>query len=83
MTEAEALKELTLRAAEVARRAPPEWSRLIEALRIITTHRRDQCVSSPADTVFILQGRAREAASLLGVFETCVKAADQIAEKRK
>lgn len=83
MTEAEIVKQIALRAATVARRAPEEWGELLEALKNLTTHRRDECVSSPADTIFISQGRAREAASLLRMFETCLKTADQITEKRK
>lgn len=83
MTEQELAKTIALRAAEVARRAPDEWGRLVEALQALTNHRRDECVSSPVETVLIAQGRAREAASLLRMFETCLKTADQITEKRK
>lgn len=83
MTEAEIQKNLTLRAAELARRAPPEWQRFLEALHDLSNHRRDECVSSPADSLFIAQGRARESASLLRTLETCLKTADQIAEKRR
>lgn len=83
MTEAEIQKNLTLRAAELARRAPSEWQRFIEALQNLTNHRRDECVSSPADSLFLAQGRARESASLLRTMEACLKTADQIAEKRK
>lgn len=83
MTEAEIIKQIALRAASVARRAPEEWSTLIEALHHLSNHRRDELVSSPADNVYIAQGRAREASSLLRMFETCLKTADQITEKRK
>ena len=83
MTEAEITKIIALRAASVARRAPDEWKELIEALQFLTAHRRDECVSSPADNVYLAQGRAREAASLLRALENCLKTADQITEKRK
>lgn len=83
MTEAEIQKNLALRAAELARRASPEWQRFLEALQQLSNHRRDECVSSPADSLFISQGRAREAASLLRMLESCLKTADQITEKRK
>ncbi len=83
MTEQEVAREIALCAARVARRAPEEWGALIAALKSLSDHRRDECVSSPADAVFIAQGRARESASLLRMFETCLKTADQIAEKRK
>jgi len=83
VTEAEIVRLIALRAASVARGAPQEWGELLEALQQLTTHRRDECVSSPAETIFISQGRAREAASLLRMFESCLKTADQITEKRK
>jgi len=83
VTEQEVMRTVALRAAEVARRAPQEWGRLLEALQNLTNHRRDECVSSPADSLFIAQGRAREATSLLRMLETCLKTADQITEKRK
>lgn len=83
MTEPEIQRNLTLRAAELARRSPEEWQRFLEALQSLSHHRRDECVSSPADSLFLAQGRARESASLLRLLETCLKTADQIAEKRK
>ena len=83
MTEADITRQVILRAASVARRSPEEWSALLEALQLLSNHRRDELVSSPADNVYIAQGRAREASSLLRMFETCLKTADQITEKRR
>lgn len=83
MTEPEIAKAIALCAASVARRAPSEWANLIKALHQLTDHRRDECVSSPADAFLTAQGRARESASLLRMFETCLKTADQLTEKRK
>ena len=83
MTEQDIAKSVALRAAELARRAPDEWERLLEALQSLTDHRRDECVSSPAEAVYVAQGRAREAASLLRTFQMCLKTADQITEKKK
>ena len=83
MTETEITRQIALRAATVARRSPDEWSALLEALTLLSNHRRDECVSSPVDTLFVAQGRARESASLLRMLETCLKTADQITEKRK
>lgn len=83
VTEQDIAKTVALRAAEVARRAPDEWERLLKALQDLTNHRRDECVSSPADNLFVAQGRAREAASLLRMMENCQKTADQITGKRK
>jgi len=83
VNEADIQRNVTLRAAELARRSPHEWARFVEALTMLTNHRRDECVSSPADSLFLAQGRARESASLLRWLEMCLKTADQIAEKRK
>jgi hypothetical protein len=83
LTEQEIARVLALHAASVARSAPYEWGKLLETLKIYTDHRRDECVSSPSDAVFLAQGRAREAASLLRMLENCKQTADQIAEKRK
>lgn len=83
MTEADITRQLALRAASLARRAPDEWGEFLIALETLTNHRRDECVSSPADSLFIAQGRARESASLLRMLEGCLKTADQITEKRK
>lgn len=83
MNEAEASRALVLRAASLARSAPREWNEFVTAFRNLTEHRRDECISSPADNVFVAQGRAREAASLLRLMEHCLKTADQIQEKRK
>lgn len=83
MTEQDIARMVALRAADVARRAPDEWGRFLQALQDLTNHRRDECVSSPADVLFISQGRAREAASLLRMLENALKTADQITGKRK
>lgn len=83
MTEQEIARTIALCAADVARRAPTEWEKLLKALQDLTNHRRDECVSSPADALFIAQGRAREATSLLRMLENALKTADQITEKRK
>jgi hypothetical protein len=76
-------RNLILVSAAIARRAPEEWSEFLEAFKSYTDTKRDQCISSPVDTIQVAQGRAQQCVSLLRLFEDCVRAADQIAEKKK
>jgi hypothetical protein len=76
-------RELIVVSAAIARRAPEEWSDFLAAFKSYTDTRRDQCVSSPVDTLQVTQGRAQQCVSLLRLLEDCVRTADQIAEKRK
>jgi hypothetical protein len=63
--------------------APREWSDFLAAFKAYTDNRRDQCVSSPSDAILAAQGRAQQCASLVRLFDECLKTADQIQEKRK
>jgi len=75
--------QLIVASAALARRAPEEWLDFLAAFKNYTDTRRDQCVSSPVDTLQVAQGRAQQCVSLLRLLEECVKTADQITEKRK
>jgi hypothetical protein len=63
--------------------APREWSDFLAAFKAYTDNRRDQCISSPPDAILAAQGRAQQCASLVRLFDECLKTADQIQEKRK
>lgn len=76
-------RELILKSAALARTSPEEWSVFLAEFKNYTDTRRDQCVSSPVDTVLVAQGRAQQCVALLRLFEECLKTADQITEKRK
>lgn len=76
-------RDLIFTSAAIARRAPEEWSDFLAAFKTYTDARRDQCVSSPVDTLQVAQGRAQQCVSLLRLFEDCIRTADQITEKRK
>lgn len=76
-------RDLIVKSAAISRRAPNEWSDFLAAFKSYTDARRDQCVSSPVDTLQVAQGRAQQCASLLRLLEECVKTADQISEKSK
>lgn len=76
-------RELILKSARLAQSSPEEWSEFLAEFENYTNARRDQCISSPADTVLIAQGRAQQCVSLLRLFDECQKTADQITEKRK
>ena len=75
-------RDLIMKTASLARRAPEEWSAFLGAFSEYAATTRDQCVSSPIDSVLIAQGRARECGSLLRLFTECPKTADQIMEKK-
>jgi hypothetical protein len=75
-------RDLIIKAASLARRAPEEWSAFLGAFGEYADLTRDQCISSPIDTVLIAQGRARECGALLRLFSECLKTADQIMEKK-
>ena len=76
-------RDLILKSAAVARRSHQEWSDFLAALKSYTDTKRDQCVSSPVDTLQVAQGRAQQCVALLRLLEDCVKTADQITEKQK
>jgi hypothetical protein len=75
-------RDLIIKTASLARRAPEEWSAFLGAFSEYADSTRDQCVSSPIDSVLIAQGRARECGSLLRLFTDCPKIADQMMEKK-
>ena len=76
-------RDLILKTAALARIAPTEWTAFLAAFKDYTDTRRDQCISSPVDTIQVAQGRAQQCVSLLRLFDECLKTADQIQEKRK
>lgn len=75
--------ELIRRAASLARAAPREWQDFLGALRSHVDTTKDQCISSPLESLQVAQGRAQYSVALLRLFETCTKVADQMTEKRK
>jgi len=75
-------RDLIMKTASLARRAPEEWSAFLGAFSEYADSTRDQCVSSPIDSVLLAQGRARETGSLLRLFNECQKTADQMMEKK-
>lgn len=76
-------REVILKAADLARSRPQEWAAFVAALDTYTTTIRDQCISSPLDVLPVAQGRAQQCVALLRLLENCVKAADQILEKKR
>lgn len=74
--------ELSVRAAELARRDPHSWGQFLEALSRYSDEREKSCVMAPPDSVFIAQGAARQCAKLLELLENSVKTADLIKNGR-
>lgn len=78
-----AKERLILQAASVARRAPDEWSDFLKALTALSDTTTHQFLSSPAGDLQRHQGRAQMLVDLLADLGDCVRAADQIREKRR
>jgi hypothetical protein len=55
----------------------------VGAFRDYTDRVKGQFMASPPEQLQVMQGMAREASLMLGMFEECVKVADKIAESRK
>jgi len=75
--------ELVLKLAELARHAPRAWSEALAEFRKYSDRVKDACIQSTPDMLQVNQGRAREAASLVQMFEQCVQNADTIAASRQ
>lgn len=71
-------QDLTLKVAALARSAPTQWDEFLTAFRRYDNVVKDQCVQAAPATLPTAQGRAQQCASLLGLFEGAVKAADRI-----
>lgn len=75
-------RDLILKTASLARRAPEEWSAFLAAFTEYADSKRDQCVSSPVESVQLAQGHAREVGVLLRLFNECLKTADQMTREK-
>jgi len=58
-------RSLTIKAAELAGRAPEDWLLFIEALAAHVEEVRDNCIRSPLDMLQINQGRAQALTAIL------------------
>lgn len=76
-------RELILKAASLARRAPEEWKHFLGALSNYNEKQRDNLVASPLDMLPVAQGRAQLCTALLGLLEECLTSADKIEGKQK
>lgn len=76
-------RELTHRAAALARAAPREWPEFLQAMQEYTDEIRNHCISSPVETLQVSQGRAQNCRDLLRLFAECQETSDQMKEKSK
>jgi hypothetical protein len=74
--------ELVMTAAELRRKAPEGFQKFLEAFRAYTNKTKDECISSPIDTLPVAQGRARGCASVLHILDNCIVLADKREKKR-
>ena len=74
--------ELVMAAAELRRNAPEGFQKFLEAFRAYTNKTKDECISSPIDTLPVAQGRARGCAAILRMLDDCLTLADK-REKKK
>jgi hypothetical protein len=75
-------RDLILAAAKLQRTAPESWKEFLGAFEDHTNKTRDNCISSPLETLPLNQGRAQACVALLKVLRDCLSLADQI-EKAK
>jgi hypothetical protein len=71
-------KETILAAAQLARRAPEEWAKFLEALTGYTEDRAVECIQAQLDMLPVAQGRAQAAFKLRQLLEDCLETAETI-----
>lgn len=70
---------LVQKAAVLARSSPKAWSEFLAEIGKLTDRAKDQCVSSPVDTLPVMQGGARALRDLYATLEQCIANADKLA----
>lgn len=75
--------DLILASAQLARSAPKSWQQFLDALSAYSSQQTTNCIQSPLENLPVAQGRAQNAAHLLGLLEGCLSSADKIEGKRK
>lgn len=73
---------LQISVAHLARSAPENWERFLAEYRAYNTEVLKQVLSSPPESVFVAQGRAKQADEFLRILESSLATAEQI-ERRK
>lgn len=76
-------RDLTLRAAALARSAPRAFEDFLGALSVFTDQIKTDCIQSPLDLLPVAQGRAQFAARLHDLLANCISSADKIEGRRK
>lgn len=73
--------DLVKACAQLARSAPRSWDDFLAAYRAYSIEVTNQMVSSPADTLHVAQGRAKQAHELLRIMENALRTAEQLERK--
>ena len=76
-------KDLTLKAAYLARSAPEAWRSFLGALSQYNEKQRDDLVRSPIELLPVAQGRAQAVRDLTALLADCLTMADKIERKTK
>jgi hypothetical protein len=74
-------REFILASARLARVAPEEWVKFLDALTGYTEDRIVECIQSQSDMLPVAQGRAQSLLKLRQTLEDCLKIADDIMSK--
>lgn len=69
---------LTMAAARLARSAPSEWNKFLEAFRDHSAAATQNCIKSTLEELPRNQGRAQTAAHHLELFTNCIASADKL-----
>lgn len=79
---AQANKELSLKAAELARSAPMQWREFMKAFSSYSDNMARLCVASTPDQLQRMQGMAQQTAELDGLLKGAVNTADRILQAK-
>jgi len=74
--------QFILSAAALSSAAPHEWAAFLASFDALVSRRCEDVVRSPADTIFINQGRAQALQHLADTLRTCRAAAEKITRGR-
>jgi hypothetical protein len=72
---------LTMRAAQLASRAQPEWHEFLAAFAAYSMEKMGECIKAPVTEVQVAQGRAQACSMLDDLLRSAVTSANRI-EKR-
>lgn len=68
-------------AADLARRNPESWKRLVDASNALAAATTNACITSPTENLQVAQGRAQAMLRLHALLAGCVEMAENMEKK--